>query len=218
MTDPLETIQKVDGRTRAARAQRAGVAASRSMPIDPDVQAMPDRPSVRGNVREQVREPTRETLRDGEVVGRNGEVLSRRRSSVGDIFQIPPTIIPKEWEYQWCAISVVGNTEVLLDQNLMFAENGWRPVPSERHDGRYMPVGHRGNIVRGGQMLMERPKALCDEARREDQRAAVQQIKDRDQSLMGGKANTRNARCRRGGAGHKTNRLRPLNPIPQRPF
>ena len=44
-----------------------------------------------------------------------------------------------------------------------------------------------------GQMLMERPSELCQEARAEDYRIARQQMLDRDQSLMGGKANVRNA-------------------------
>ena len=82
-----------------------------------------------------------------------------------------------------CAVSVVGNAELLLDQNLMFAENGWRPVPSGRYPGRFMPAGHKGSIIRGQQMLMERPAALCDEARADDIRAAKQLISDRNESL-----------------------------------
>lgn len=118
-----------------------------------------------------------------EALGRSGEVLSRRRTSTGDIFDIPKDLIPVGWEYQWCAVSVTGNAEILLDQNLMFAENGWRSVPSERYPGKFMPVGHKGSIIRGGQMLMERPKSLSDEARSDDIRAAKQQITDRNESL-----------------------------------
>lgn len=118
-----------------------------------------------------------------EALGRNNEVLSRRRTSTGDIFDVPKEMIPPGWEYQWCAVSVVGNTEILLDQNLMFAENGWRAVPSDRYPGKFMPVGHKGSIIRGGQMLMERPKSLSDEARADDIRAAKQLISDRNESL-----------------------------------
>lgn len=117
------------------------------------------------------------------VLGRNGEKLTRTRTQSGDIFAIPPGIIPKGWEYQWCAVTVTGNSEILMDQNLMFAENGWRPVPAERHAGRFMPVGHKGSIIRGGQMLMERPAVLCEEARTEDVRLAKQLISDRNESL-----------------------------------
>ena len=118
-----------------------------------------------------------------EAVGRNGEVLSRRRTQAGDIFAIEAALIPKGWEYQWCAVSVVGNTEILLDQNLMMAENGWRPVPADRYPGKFMPAGHKGSIIRGGQMLMERPKSLSDEARAEDLKLARQLISDRNEAL-----------------------------------
>lgn len=147
-------IQKVDGRSREARANRA-----------------------------QTREPVRASSRNEGVLGRNGEMLSRKRTSTNDIFHIPDELIPKGWSYQWCAVSVVGNTEILMDQNLMMAENGWRPVPSSRYPGRFMPQGHQGNITRGGQMLMERPTVLSDEARAEDIRNARQLISDRNDSL-----------------------------------
>src|ERR1035437_3286134 len=121
---------------------------------------------ARAPTRELTRSPIRSSGK-AETIGRNGEVLSRKRTAAGDIFAIPLELIPKGWEYQWCAVSVVGNTEILLDQNLMFAENGWRAVPADRSPGRFMPVGHKGSIVRGGQMLMEPPKSLSDEARAE---------------------------------------------------
>lgn len=117
------------------------------------------------------------TSRDGQ------EVLSRRRTSTGDIFNIPAELIERGWEMQWIAISVVGNQEVVMDQNLMMLENGWRPVMADRFPGRFMPAGHKGHIVRGGQGLYERPKVLCDEARAEDISAARQLISDRNESL-----------------------------------
>lgn len=148
------SIQRVDGRTRAARMTRAT----------------------------PTREPTRTAAR-GVVIGRNGEELSRKRTLSGDIFHIPIELIPDGWEYQWAAVSVVGNTEILMDQNLMFAENGWRPVPAERYPGRFLAAGAKGNIVRGGQMLMERPTELCQQARDEDNRNARQLVSDRNASL-----------------------------------
>jgi hypothetical protein len=154
--DDTAGIQKLDGRSRAARAMRS---------------------------RPQSREAARSGSRSGEVLGRNGEVLSRKRTLSGDIFAIPAELIPAGWEYQWAAVSIVGNTEILMDQNLMFAENGWRPVPADRYPGRFMPAGAKGNITRGGQMLMERPSQLCDEARAEDNRNARQLISDRNASL-----------------------------------
>jgi hypothetical protein len=60
---------------------------------------------------------------------------------------------------------VNGSKESVSDQGVVFWKNGWRPVPADRHPGRYAPVGTKGNVLRGGMILMERPEALCDEAR-----------------------------------------------------
>jgi len=131
----------------------------------------------------------REATGTGSVFrGRGGEILTRRRKDGTDIFEVTP---PQGWSYQWCAVSVVGNKEVVADQNLGFAENGWRPVMAQRHDGQFMPAGYKGAIIRGSQMLMERPLAMTLEAQREEERKARQQMQDRDQSLLGGKANVR---------------------------
>jgi hypothetical protein len=139
--------------------------------------------ATRRAARSGVREPARSASRAGVVLGRNGEELSRKRTTTKDIFDVPKDLIPPGWEYQWCAVTVVGNSEILMDQNLMMAENGWRPVPADRHTGRFMPAGHTGSIIRGGQMLMERPAQLCDEARAEDVRNARQLISDRNDAL-----------------------------------
>lgn len=140
----------------------------------------------RGSARSRAREtPPRDPVRSGPVVvkGRDGEVLTRKRTGVGDIFAIPPELIEPGWEMQWIAMSVFGNKEVVMDQNLGMLENGWRPVMADRFPGRFMPAGHTGHIVRGGQGLYERPKVLCDEARSQDIREAKQLISDRNESL-----------------------------------
>lgn len=171
--DPEAT--KVDMRTREGRAIRAQQAAQRQQ-REPPRQTAP-------------REPMREPARGGVVVGRDGETLSRRRRDDGkDIFDIPAELKEPGWSYQWCAISIAGNSDILMDQNLMFAENGWRAVPAERWPGRFMPAGHKGPIIRGQQMLMERPLSLTLEAEAENKAKAQAQMRDRDQSLMGGKA------------------------------
>jgi hypothetical protein len=188
--------EKLRANLAKARAKAAENRAMRHAAAVPPVEADPihideeleaiaahdDAPPARAPIHEPTRTPMRAIGRN-EAVGRNGEVLSRKRTQAGDIFDVPKELIPAGWELQWCAVTVTGNSEILLDQNLMFAENGWRPVPADRYPGRFMPVGHKGSIIRGGQMLMERPKSLSDEARAEDVRLARQLISDRNESL-----------------------------------
>lgn len=163
-------------------------------PAETDLMTRGARPPIRNNVRDQIREPAREARGGIVVEGHNGEQLSRKRKDDGtDPFFIPPGLEPPGWTYQWCVDTVNGNRDLVADQNLMFYENGWRPVPAERHSGRFMPVGHRGNIVRGGQVLMERPKALTEEANAEMVEKARRQMMDRDEALMGNKAALRQA-------------------------
>lgn len=153
-----------------------------------------NRTPIRNNVRDQIREPMREARGGLVVQGHNGEQLSRKRKDDGtDPFFIPPDLIPPGWSYQWVAQSVKGSQDEVADHNLMLYENGWRAVPADRHPGRFMPVGHKGNIIRGAQMLMERPKALTDEANAEMVEKARQQMMDRDEALMGNKAALRQA-------------------------
>lgn len=192
---PLTKEQRIENlkkaRAKAAENREARKAQSEDLKAAAQMEQLveavnKEKQSVSKAQGSRARTPMRTGQRaDGRIqaTGRNGEVLSRNRTQTGDIFEIPRELIPDGWDYQWCAVSVTGNTEILLDQNLMMAENGWRPVPSSRHPGRFMPVGHKGNIVRGGQMLMERPMALSIEAREEDIRAAHQLISDRNESL-----------------------------------
>lgn len=185
MNDPaIQKAPKVDRRTKAFKAQQQ--AAPQPTAIDIDLPDQKGRASVDDAA--AARTPTRASARtrtDGriEVVGRGGEVLSRTRTHVGDIFEIPQSMIPKGWSYQWNAASIAGNSDILLDQNHMMHQNGWRPVPAERYAGTLVPAGSVGPILRGQQILMERPEALTQEAQKEDLRNARQLISDRNESL-----------------------------------
>ena len=148
------------------------------------VAAPPLRRGRRANPRDTTpREPMRDAARSAEVRGRDGEVLTRKRKQGVDPYEIPPHIIPKGWTYQWNAIAVMGNTDIVLDQGLGMYENGWRPVPAARHPGMFVAHGTSGAVVRGGLRLEERPAELTKEARADEVLTAKQLISDRNESL-----------------------------------
>jgi len=123
-----DVIQKVDRRRKEFRQPKAAPVAPQQMEIDaaPEVEAA----APKAATRTQTRAPAR-TRSDGriEIEGRGGEVLSRTRTYVGDIFEIPLEMIEKGWSFQWNAVSIAGNSDIILDQNHMMHQNGWRPVP-----------------------------------------------------------------------------------------
>lgn len=179
--------KKIDGRTKAARALRATQQPREAEPAP--TRRAPSNSAARLGIRPDnpqdnaPRVAARGSQRGIVARGRDGEELTRKRTSVGDPFHIPPELIEPGWDMQWIAHSVVGNTEVVLDQNLNMMENGWRPVNADRFPGRFMPAGHSGHIIRGGQGLYERPMALSKEAKAEDLRLARQLISDRNDAL-----------------------------------
>jgi hypothetical protein len=114
---------------------------------------------------EVVREPVRAPIAPVAAHGR-----SRRRKGSVDRFHVPAEAIPEGWTYQWCRKSIFGQPDIAHQVGLQ--ENGWTPVPSDRHKGLFMPTGHVGDIERDGLVLMERPSELTAEARAEDKAAA----------------------------------------------
>lgn len=162
---PRQTIPSPSAEVEAARA------------VAPNVRRAPRPP------REMPREPSREPGRRGAVIatGRNGEVLTRRRTLVGDIHHVPVEEIPPGWDYQWNAITVNGLE--LREEQLHMQANGWRPVPASRHPGRWTPEGFEGAIVVKGLRLEERPRSLSMEARAEDEARAKAQVREQTDAL-----------------------------------
>lgn len=134
-------------------------------------------PRTRTHRRDIAKEPIRETVREPlrnngkkEVIGRDGKVLSRKRGTNIDRFYIPENLIPEGWSYEWKAQTTMGQENTAHMMHM--AENGWTPVPASRHPGYFMPEGYEGPVVRDGNILMERPVELTNEARQEDIDAA----------------------------------------------
>jgi hypothetical protein len=145
--------------------------------------------SARGAARKPVqREPLREPMRSetGRVMvrGRDGQMLTRKRTNTGDKFHVDPRDIPEGWTYQWIAESVFLNSDKEVVSTVGFYENGWTPVPAQRHEGQFMPVGYKGHIRREGLILVERPKELTDEARDEEIAAAKNLIRTQNEQFQ----------------------------------
>lgn len=96
------------------------------------------------------RDPNKIYTRDGREVD-----LGRIRSQDNDYANLASIGVfpPQGWVYEWHTVSIKGAeyTEGIVRD----AETGWTPVPAKRHDGKIMPRGHDGPIIKGGQMLME---------------------------------------------------------------
>jgi hypothetical protein len=97
-------------------------------------------------------------------------------------FEFDLTLRPQGMTYEWKRKTIFGQED---QENLINLEqNGWEPVPSERHpelSGRRAVAG--AEIVRGGLVLMERPEEITDEARDMDTFAARHQVAAQVQRL-----------------------------------
>ncbi len=97
---------------------------------------------------------------------------------------VPAEIIPDGIEYQWCTCMVFG--QPWPQRVSEWQRQGWKSVPSERHPGRWTPLGFNGNIEVDGLTLMERPKSWCDRARAHDQNNARRQMAAKKMQFQGG--------------------------------
>lgn len=140
----------------------------------------------------QMRQPAREAVREeplppGAVRGRNGEVLTRKRSNTVNIFEVPADLKDPDWSYEWKVETVLNQPD--QPRQMQYLENGWRPVMNTgRWTGIFMPetvngVAYTGPIRRDGQVLMERPIELTRQAEADERRAAAAQMRNTRESL-----------------------------------
>lgn len=119
-----------------------------------------------------------------------------RRSD--DRYAFDKSIVPDGWVYQWKRHTILGQEDPSYQAELH--QVGFTPVPAERHDGMFLPVGFKGSIIIGGQILMERPVELEMEARAEDKARADAQVRGSKEQFglatraPGFETNTPNAR------------------------
>lgn len=139
-----------------------------------------------GRGREAARAEARaEPLGDGIIRGRNGEILTRRRRDGVDPYHIDQRLVPSGWTYQWNAVKIYNNGDVVQQRSMSYWHNGWRPVPASRHPGLFLPLGAEGAIVLNGLRLEERPIQLTEEAQAEQVAEARKQVRTQSESVMG---------------------------------
>ena len=98
-----------------------------------------------------------------------------------DEFFIDPRDIPPGWSYEWKRKTVLGQEDPAYMVSL--ARKGWEPVPAVRHP-HMMPEGYASAAIeRKGLILMERPLELTEEQRELDRRAAINQVRQKEQQL-----------------------------------
>jgi hypothetical protein len=98
-----------------------------------------------------------------------------------DKFYINPAIIPDGWSYEWKTHTVLGKENPGYQVSL--AHRGWEAVPRSRHP-ELMPENYDGEtILREGQILMERPLEITEEAKAIELRKARAQVRGKEEQL-----------------------------------
>lgn len=126
---------------------------------------------------------TRSDVRDaGREVEHKPARRRRKKSALNeDIFYIPQEEIPEGSSYEWKRWSVNGMEDPFYIAQLR--EQGWEPVDPKRHPNWVPPGYTQPHIIKGGQILMERPMELTQEARAENRQLARQQMREAEQRL-----------------------------------
>jgi hypothetical protein len=97
-------------------------------------------------------------------------------------FEFDRDLIPPGMTYEWKRKTIFGQDD--QENMINLEQNGWTPVPAERHielTGRRAVTG--AEILRGGLVLMERPDEITAEAREMDTFAARHQVASQVQRL-----------------------------------
>jgi hypothetical protein len=152
------------------------------------VQSPPPRPQPRGapsapRPSEHIRtedlraESAREPEHDSDRVRRR----LHKADSNADEFYVNRAEIPDGLEYEWKRVTVLGEENPFYLAKMR--DQGWEPVLPSRHPN-WLPKGYNSpTITKGGQILMDRPSELSEEARRETIAAARQQVITAEQKL-----------------------------------
>ena len=106
---------------------------------------------------------------------------SRRDSVVDNPFHIPREIIPEGQSWEWKRYSNVGEENPFYIAQMR--QQGWEPVEPKAL-GDLLPAGYTmPNVIREGQILMERPLSLTLEAIEERKFMAQRQVAEAEERL-----------------------------------
>ena len=98
-----------------------------------------------------------------------------------DQFFIPMDEIPEGSNYEWKRWENIGQQDPFYIARMR--EQGWEPVNPKRHPNWVPPGYNEPHIIKGGQILMERPMELTLEARKELRQLSKQQVREAEQRL-----------------------------------
>lgn len=103
-----------------------------------------------------------------------GRTAAGRIAFSEDIYAVDLDTLPDHMDYQWVTKSVMGDStgKVRADYTRMMM-NGWTPVDASRLPSYGVPSGE---LEIGGQVFMERPKEMSEEARAEEWAKATGQV------------------------------------------
>lgn len=128
------------------------------------------------DAREPVHEPVHASPRT--------RTRQNQATATANPFDIPKDEIPEGSSYEWKRFSVTG---LSADHDPFYLASmrrqGWEPVDPRRHPNWVPPGYDKPNIIRDGQILMERPIELTNEARLEQKQLASNQMLEARQRL-----------------------------------
>jgi hypothetical protein len=104
-----------------------------------------------------------------------------RNAAMENPFDLPLDQIPSHLSYEWKRWSVVGQHDPFYISQMR--KQGWEPVRPSAHPDWVPPGYSEDQIVKGGMILMERPKELTQEAIEEMHVAAKREVSMAEQRL-----------------------------------
>ena len=109
-----------------------------------------------------------------------------------DRLRIDRSLFPEGMDLVWVTNSVFG--QPMPDRRQVFEKRGWTPVHQTDFDGQFngmfMKKDDPGEITVDGSVLMARPVEISEKARQVDRRAALNQVRLKEQSWRAGDIGT----------------------------